>query len=104
MKQVSLIIASVAAPALVSCGSQTSDNLSANTQAIENAVLENVAADAANVAAEAPAIEPTAVPKPKQAERRPDREPAPRPKTIVDPPPVDPHAGHDMGNMANMQH
>ena len=98
MKHAPLIIALVAAPVLVSCGSQSSENVSANVEAIENVTLDNVMNQIENDSAEAPAAEPGTPEEPKQAE------PASRPKAKAPPPPADPHAGHDMGNMANMQH
>ena len=109
MNHAPLIIALVAAPVLVSCGSQSSENVSANVEAIENVTLDNLMNQIENDSAEAPAAEPGTPEELKQAEPaprpQPDRAPPPpRPKAKAPPPPVDPHAGHDMGNMANMQH
>ena len=98
--------------ALAACGGATEAGNNAAAEPVENLALENVTAaeptdaNAAAVAppadAAAPAGEPPAAaerPAPKAAPAA----PAPRPKTQPEPEP-DPHAGHDMANMANMQH
>ena len=108
MRFFSVMLATALATPLASCGSENAENLSANVEAgdvdVQN-VMPAEPADA-NAAAPAPAAE-GAMPVPgsnvqeKQVFR--DREP-PRPAPQPEPKeePEDPHAGHDMNNMANM--
>ncbi len=109
MRFFSVISVLVLVTPLASCGSESAENLQANVEA-GDVNLQNVMpaepADA-NVDAPAPAAE-NAMPVPgsnvqeKQVFRhREPARPAPRPEPKEEPP-VDPHAGHDMGNLANM--
>lgn len=117
MKRMMAITALMTLPALAACGQQ-GGNANATAEDINRlgAVEQNVAIEpenqmmtvdaAGNAAAEsepsAPAVRNTVEPARKASPvPRPER-PAPRPK--APPPPVDPHAGMDMGNMANMSH
>ena len=118
MKRMMAIAALMTLPALAACGQQGGDaNVTAEDINRLGTVEQNVAVEPGNLmptvdgvgnaaaepepSAPAPA-ERNAVEPPRKATPtpRPER-PAPRPKA---PPPVDPHAGHDMGNMANMSH
>ena len=67
----------------------------------EHQAADVAKAEAADQGAAPPTAQPKAAPTPPQRPApRPER-PASRPKPAE---PADPHAGHDMGNMANMQH
>ena len=108
MRSYSIMLATLAAAAVASCGSDNTENLSANVQALD-ADIQNVMADESTDANAGAPIE-SAMPVPganvQEKEVYRDREPprpAPQPKPKAEPP-ADPHAGHDMGNMANMQH
>lgn len=119
MKRIMAIAALASLPALAACGQQPSDaNVTADdinrlgTAPPETMTMpENEALpgnDGANTAstpqpgAHAPGAHDAAQPRPKaETPPTPRRErPAPPPK--ASPPPVDPHAGHDMGNMSGM--
>ena len=105
-----ILFVAVSAALVGGCGSESAENLSANVQAgddnLQN-VMPSEPADA-NAAAPDPAAE-SAMPVPgsnvqeKQVFR--DREsprPPRRPEPAVEPEePADPHAGHDMNNMAH---
>ena len=104
----SVLLSATMAASLGACGSQTEQNQTSqnamvapaeplgNTPAVDNAVEPDFPTDAARQsdrkAEEAPA--PTAVRRPGRPAQK--DQPAPRPAE-----PVDPHAGHDMGNMTH---
>lgn len=103
----SIYLTATAALALAACsGNSANDNVVANTAPTENALPETentaVAPEAAPPAANTVAVPPPEVRAAPKAEAPPaPRRPAtPRPKQE----PADPHAGHDMSNMANMSH
>lgn len=120
MKRTITILAVAAAiPALAGCGDRSGGNAAAEQNNIQQADevssndLQNIGSSAPLdnlIAPTAPARpSPTAVPQPREeppapsdassgtddARRPPPRAPRPQPEP-------DPHAGHDMGNMANM--
>jgi len=104
------ILAASATLALAACSTEQSVN---NVVVNEAEPVANVFDDANNIATAPEASPPAAAPptvapdetRPEKAEApavppRPTPPARPRPKAE----PVDPHAGHDMGNMANMSH
>lgn len=116
MKRTMAILALAGVPALAACGERTpADAVTAEDVNQLEAVEQDMVTNSANqvqpggdTAATASAPEPsapladvrdTAEPKPKAvpAPALPSERPAP-------PPPADPHAGHDMGNMSNISH
>ena len=110
MKAYLMVVASAAA-ALASCGSDGPENLAANVQAgdtnaqASDANAQNGLAEPADANTEAPVESGMPVPgsNVREMEAYPDRNrpaPAPPPEP-TDEPEVDPHAGHDMNNMAH---
>lgn len=89
---------------LAACGqpsdSANQETAAENVQALPDEALLNDAAGAEQTNAEAPAQRP-----PDAEKSIPPAPPAEKPKAPKAPPPVndDPHAGHDMSNMANQQ-
>ena len=112
MKLMMAIMALASFPALAACGDRGDDNITAEEINRLGPVEENVIAEPGNqlpivnevnnIAPVPEASAPAEPPRKASPTPRPER-PAPRPKAPP-PPPVDPHAGHDMGNMANMSH
>lgn len=115
MKQIIAITALVTLPALAACGQQGGNaNVTAEDINRLGLVEQNVAfepenqmptVDEAGNAGAAP--EPSAPATRNSVEPARRASPAPRPERPGSRPkaePADPHAGHDMGNMANMSH
>lgn len=104
-RMMTFLTAVVALPALAACGGNAGNQ--ASTADLNNLVTADqnqlpTVNEVGNVAAEPEPSAPVTRNSVEPAQRtspapRPER-PAPRPKAE----PVDPHAGHDMGNMANM--
>lgn len=114
MKRIMTILALASLPALAACGQQSADgNASAeNINRLGAAEPEAAAMHANEMSPEGNGADVVATPEPNTpapasregAEQPRKAEPAPARRERLAPPPVDPHAGHDMGNMANMQH
>lgn len=114
MKYMMTVLALASLPALAACGQERADNNvtaedinrlgTAEPEAMTDPA--NALPPADNGAEEASAPQPSAAAPtaPDAAEPRPKAPPAPRRERPAPPPPADPHAGMDMGNMANMSH
>ena len=118
MKRMMAILALASLPALAACGRQPTDtNVTANdinrlgtappesmTMPENETLPGNEGANASSTpqpGAHAPGAHDAAQPRPKaDATPSPHRETPAPPR--ASPPPVDPHAGHDMGNMSGM--